>query len=266
MGNNIEVQMTVTFKEAARGATKTISINPLTKCGTCSGSGLKPGASRTECKTCNGTGTRVHFMQAGFQMASTCGTCGGSGTVTPRGAECRPCSGNGVVRERKTVTINIPGGVEDGMRLRVSGEGDAPALGKSSDPNVRGENGDLYVAVRVAPDPRFGRSGSDILYTASVPLTTALLGGEVVVPTLDGDVKVRVATGTSSGDKTTLAGMGMRRLAGRRGSQNGDLRVEFRVNMPRYLTANQRTVAEMLADELGDKTAKRIMNINRASQ
>ncbi|KAK3099089.1 mdj1 protein precursor, partial [Teratosphaeriaceae sp. CCFEE 6253] len=107
--------------------------------------------------------------------------------------------------------------------------------------------------------------GSDVLYTASVPLTTAVLGGEIKVPTLDGEVRVKVATGTGTGDKITLPGMGMKKLSSRRGN-NGDLRVEFKVQMPKYLSVNQRTIIEMLADEMGDKDAKRVMNLNQYKQ
>ncbi|EPE09946.1 mitochondrial chaperone [Ophiostoma piceae UAMH 11346] len=262
MGDNIEVQASISFIEAARGVTKSINITPLVTCKTCTGSGLKQGTKRGSCKSCNGTGTRVHFVQGGFQMASTCNTCGGTGTAIPRGSECRTCSGDGAVRERQTISVDIPGGVEDGMRLRVDGQGDAAQTGRAGGADARSVRGDLYVFVRVATDSKFTRSGSDILHTASVPLTTAVLGGELTVPTLDGEVKVRVATGTSTGDKITLSGMGMKKLSGRRGA-TGDLRVEFRVAMPKYLTANQRTIVEMLADEMGDKTAKRIMNVNR---
>lgn len=263
VGDNIEVQAGISFMEAAKGTAKTITITPLVSCGTCSGSGLKSGTKRTECRACNGTGTRVHFMNGGFQMASTCGSCGGSGTTVPKGSECRPCSGNGVVRERKTITVDIPAGIEDGMRLRVDGAGDAPVTGKTADPNARSQKGDLYVFIRVAPDSKFKRAGSDILYTANIPITTAMLGGEVTIPTLDGQVNVKVATGTNTGDRMTMSGMGMKKLSGRRGS--GDLKVEFRVNMPKYLSANQRTLMEMLAEEMGDKTAKRIMNVSRGS-
>jgi len=206
----------------------------------------------------------VHFMQGGFQMASTCGACGGQGVTIPRGAECKTCSGNGVVRERKSITVDIPGGIEDGMRLRLDQEGDAPATGIAANPNARATRGDLYVHVRVATDPKFSRSGSDILYTASIPLTTAVLGGEVEIPTLDGNVNVKIATGTATGDKVTLSGKGMKKLNGRRNA-SGDLKVEFKVTMPKYLSANQRTIVEMLADEMGDKTAKRIMNIGGSS-
>jgi molecular chaperone DnaJ len=200
-------------------------------------------------------------MQGGFQMASTCGSCDGTGSSIPKGSECKTCSGNGVVRERKTITVDIPAGIEDGMRLRVDGAGDAPATGRSAGPDARGQRGDLYVFVRVAKDPKFSREGSNILHTASIPLTTALLGGQVSIPTLDGSVKLKVATGTNTGDKVTLSGMGMKRLGARRGG-TGDLRVEFRVNMPKYLSANQRTIVEMLADEMDDKTARRVMNVS----
>jgi len=262
VGESIEVQTNISFMDAAKGTSKDIFVTPLIKCKTCSGAGVKKGTHRTACKKCGGTGTRVHFMQAGFQMASTCDACGGQGVVIPRGGECGTCSGNGVVRERKKVKVDIPSGVEDGMRLRLAGEGDAAATGTAANSSARSQPGDLYVFIRVAPDSKFSRSGADILYTASIPLTTAALGGEVKIPTLDGEVKVKVATGTGTGDKITLGGMGMRKIGGRRGA-TGDLRVEFRVTMPRYLTTNQRTILEMLADETGDQTAKRVMNLGK---
>ncbi|KAL8659614.1 MAG: hypothetical protein Q9226_000319 [Calogaya cf. arnoldii] len=260
VGENIEVQTNISFMDAAKGTSKDIRIHPFVSCRTCSGKGLKKGQSRTICQKCGGTGTRVHFVQAGFQMASTCETCGGHGMVVPRGAECNTCSGNGIVRERKTVNVDIPGGVEDGMRLRVSGEGDAAPTGTAANASARSTPGDLYVFIRVAPDSQFDRSGADVLYTASIPLTTAVLGGDVLIPTLNSEIKLKVKTGTGTGDKVTLGGMGMPKLGGR-GNAAGDLRVEFKVAMPKYLSANQRTILEMLADELGDKTAKRTMNV-----
>ncbi|AEO55471.1 hypothetical protein MYCTH_2299335 [Thermothelomyces thermophilus ATCC 42464] len=263
-GEDVEVQVTVSFMEAAKGTSKTITTLPLVTCRTCSGSGLKQGTRRSQCGACNGTGTRVHFVSGGFQMASTCSACGGSGSSIPRGSECRSCQGDGVVRERKTITVDIPAGIEDGMRLRVNGAGDAPPTGRAASENVRATNGDLYVFVKVARDPQFTRQGSDILYTATIPFTTAVLGGEVTIPTLDGDARVRVSTGTNTGDKLTLAGKGMPKLNGRRGRM-GDLKVEFRVAMPKYLTSNQRALVEMLADEMGDKSAKRIMNLHKKS-
>lgn len=265
MGEDIEVQTSVSFMEAAKGTSRDIFSTPLTQCGTCSGDGLKQGAKRTQCRQCNGSGTRVHFMQGGFQLAATCDACGGAGLIVPHGSQCGTCNGAGVTRDSKTVQVDIPGGVEDGMRLRVSGEGDAPPSGTSAAPGSRTQRGDLYVSIRVSADQRFSRSGSDILYTASVPLTTALLGGEVTVPTLDGEVKVKVATGTGTGDRITLSGMGMQKLSGRARAFNprGDLRVEFKISMPKYLTSNQRTILEVLADEMNDKTAKRVMDLGK---
>ena len=261
VGENIEVQTNISFMDAAQGISKDINITPLVQCKTCNGSGMKKGVSKGTCAKCNGAGTKVHYMQAGFQMASTCDACGGQGISVPRGGECKSCHGNGVVRERKTVHVDIPSGIEDGMRLRVTGEGDAPPTGTAANSNARSTSGDLYVFVRVAPDSKFSRSGSDILYTATIPLTTAVLGGEVTIPTLEGDTKVKVATGTGTGDKITLGGRGMRKL--NRRNTTGDLRVEFKVAMPKYLSTNQRTILEMLADEMGDGTAKRVMNLDK---
>jgi molecular chaperone DnaJ len=259
VGDNIEVQTNISFLDAAKGVKKDIHITPLAECGTCNGSGLKQGAKRAECKSCGGTGQRVTSM-GGFHMSATCSSCGGSGFAIPRGSSCGTCGGDGAVKTRKTITIDIPGGVEDGMRLRVNGEGDAPLTGQAmSSGQIRGQNGDLYVLIRVAADSKFKRNGSDILHTATIPLTTAVLGGEIKVPTLDGEVRVKVPTGSGTGDHITLPGMGMKTLSGRRGGK-GDLRVEFKVSMPKYLSVNQRTILEMLADEMGDKNAQRVIN------
>lgn len=197
-------------------------------------------------------------MQAGFQMASTCDQCGGSGISVPKGGECRTCSGDGIVRERKHIPIDIPPGVEDGMRLRVAGEGDMPPIGQTDEANPKSQAGDLFIHIRVSPDSKFSRQGSDILYTASIPFTTAILGGQIKVPTLDGKANINIPTGTSTGDKITLSGMGMTKLNSRRGAK-GDLKVQFKVSTPKYLSPNQRTIAEMLANEMGDGSAKRIM-------
>ena len=263
VGDNIEVQSYISFLEAAKGVTKDIRIHPLVKCKTCTGSGMKRGTSRVKCKTCGGAGTRVYSVSGGFQMASTCDTCGGQGITVPRGGECGTCNGRGAVRERRTVTVDIPGGVEDGMRLRVTGEGDAPATGEAGG-DVQGQNGDLYVFIHVAHDSKFSRAGADVLYTASIPITTAILGGEIKVPLLEGDVKVKVANGTATGDRVTLSGYGMKRLNSRRGAK-GDFVVEFKVQIPKYLSANQRTIVEMLAEDLGDKSAKRYMSFGGSS-
>ncbi|KAJ6264264.1 hypothetical protein Dda_0408 [Drechslerella dactyloides] len=260
-GDNIDVQTTISFMEAANGTNKTINISPLVTCYTCSGSGLKPGAQRTTCGKCNGTGARVHIHQGGFQMASTCGTCGGSGIVTPKGSDCGTCSGVGVVRDRKTVRVDIPAGVEDGMRLKVEAEGDAPVIPGGAQSSTRLHRGDLYVHIKVQAHPNFSRSGPDVLYTATIPMTTAVLGGKIKIPTLKGDVELNIPSGTTTGDRITIAGKGMSKLTSRKGAF-GDLKVEFKVSLPKSLTASQRTLLEMLADDLGDHQARRIMNVS----
>lgn len=216
--------------DAAKGASKDIKIQPLVNCHTCSGSGMKSGAQRKDCGRCGGTGTRIYFMQGGFQMAATCESCGGAGIVIPKGSECGSCHGNGVVRETKSVRVDIPAGIEDGMRLRVTAEGDAPQVGNTG--ATRTQRGDLFVHIRVTPHKQFGRKGADILYTATVPFTTALLGGKVKIPTLSGEVDLKVKEGTNTGDKVTIPGAGMRKLSGRRDAI-GDLRVEYKINMPK---------------------------------
>jgi molecular chaperone DnaJ len=260
VGENIEVQTNISFLDAARGVKKEIHISPLAECKTCTGSGLKKGAKRAECKSCGGTGQRTTSM-GGFHMSATCGSCGGSGFAIPRGSSCSTCAGDGAVKERKSISIDIPGGVEDGMRLRVSSEGDAPLTGHAtSSGTIRGQKGDLYVLIRVAEDAKFKRNGANILHTATLPFTTAVLGGEIKVPTLDGEVMVKVPTGSGTGDRVTLSGMGMKVLSSGRRAGKGDLKVEFKVQMPKYLSVNQRTILEMLADEMGDKTAQRVIN------
>jgi molecular chaperone DnaJ len=264
VGDNIEVQTNISFMDAAKGVSKEIHVTPLEGCKTCDGSGLKKGAKRSECKSCGGTGSRVTSI-GGFHMSATCSSCGGSGTSIPRGSSCDTCGGDGATHQRKTIRIEIPGGVEDGMTLRVNGEGDSPLTGQALGANVKGQKGDLHVIIRVASDPKFKRAGSDIWHTATIPLTTAILGGEISVPTLDGESKIRVPTGSGTGDRVTLSGMGMKVLGGRKNAK-GDLKVEFKVHMPKSLSANQRTILEMLADEMNDKTAKRVMNIGRTPE
>lgn len=173
-------------------------------------------------------------MQGGFQMAATCDACEGSGIVTPKGSECISCHGDGVIKETKVVRVDIPAGIDDGMRIKVTGQGDAPLVHNDLK-SAKSQRGDLYVHIKVAPHTNFSRNGADILYTATVPFTTALLGGRVKIPTLDGEVDLTVRSGTNSGDKVTIPGAGMRRLEGRRKSPTGDLRVEYKISMPRWV-------------------------------
>lgn len=239
-GENLEAIIKITFMEACKGTTKKVNVNPVTDCTTCSGSGLKPGAKRATCTTCGGSGTRTFVIDSGFQMASTCHACAGAGSTVPRSGQCSSCGGLGKVRSSKSVQVNIPAGVEDGMTIRVSNAGDAPISGK-------GPNGDLLVRVSVASSKSFIRQGANIYHEARIPMHTALLGGKVRVPTLDGDVDVRIPGGTQQGEEMVLKGRGVSPV---HGGANGDLFVAFSVVLPRSLTKHQRALLQEYADDV----------------
>ena len=194
-------------------------------------------------------------------MASTCESCGGAGSQIPRGGECPRCDGEGVVHEKKTVTVHIPAGVSDGMRVRVAGEGDAP---RPSSTNSRvqsnAKSGDLFVHLRIQPHPSFRRQGANIYHTASIPMTTAALGGTITIPTLEGSTQIKVPQGTTTGDTITLSGQGIVNVEARAGTK-GDYRVDFKVNMPKTIGPYERNLLEQLAIALNDTTARRTQDI-----
>ncbi|KAF8559338.1 hypothetical protein OG21DRAFT_1561684 [Imleria badia] len=247
-GADIEARVNVTFMDACKGTVRTVNINPVSTCSTCSGTGLRRGAKRATCSSCHGTGTRTFIIDSGFQMASTCGTCLGTGSTIPRGSQCDHCGGQGHVRSKKTVNVDIPPGVEDGMTIRVPGAGDAPLTGK-------GSHGDLLVRVGVAPSKIFRRQGANLHHEARIPLHLALLGGRVRVPTLDGHVDVRVPSGTQHGEEMVLRNHGVPSVFG---GDKGDLFVSFTIQLPRSLTARQREILQEYADDVeGRNTASR---------
>lgn len=232
-GENIDIQTTISFMEAAKGVTKTMKFKAMVDCGTCTGSGMKTGTKKKQCGRCGGTGQRVHFMAGGFQMGSPCESCSGTGVVIPPGNECRSCQGEGVEQQTREVPVDIPAGVDDSMAISVPGEGhSAPSAGLPSGTKTR--RGDLIIHIRVGQHPKFTRDGADILYTATIPMTTGLLGGVIKVPTLDGDVEMRVPTGTNTGDRITMSGKGMKKINSRYGGV-GDLKITFKLNMPKYV-------------------------------
>ncbi|GAA5826229.1 hypothetical protein JCM11251_007217 [Rhodosporidiobolus azoricus] len=244
VGDDIEISVSVPFIDAAKGATRTIAISPVVDCNTCHGSGLKEGMKKTQCASCGGTGTRTFTIQSGFQMASTCAACGGSGHVAPPGSNCGTCAGVGKVRERQTVEVKIPPGVDDGMRIRMDGKGDAP-LGATAS-GIKGRNGDLYVRINVQPSKVFTRQGSNLYQTVSVPFYTAILGGRAPVKTLDRDVEVRVPQGTQPGEEMVMRGRGVKKLYK---EEYGDLVVKFNVTMPRTLTPAQKFILQQFVAE-----------------
>ncbi|GAA6011346.1 hypothetical protein JCM11491_002752 [Sporobolomyces phaffii] len=239
VGDDIEINMSIPFIDAAKGASRTVAISPVVDCHTCKGDGMKEGMKKTTCASCGGTGTRTFTIQSGFQMASTCASCGGSGSVAPPGSNCGTCAGVGKVRERRTVEVKIPPGVDDGMKIRIDGKGDAPLGGK-------GRTGDLFVRVNVIPSKVFTRQGSNIYQNVSVPFYTAILGGKAPVKTLDRDVEIRVPGGTQPGEEMVLRGKGVKKLYK---DEHGDLIVRFNVAMPRSLSPAQRRILEQFVAE-----------------
>ncbi|KAL7752069.1 mdj1 protein precursor [Sorochytrium milnesiophthora] len=224
---DMETNMTVTFEEAVKGTQKNVVVDSSVACDTCEGSGLKAGVKLKKCATCGGSGQQL-FYQAGFQINSTCNSCGGAGSVAPPGSHCGTCRGQGNVRKSKSVQVDIPAGVEDNMRVRLTGQGDQDAHSK--------QRGDLYVRLRVLPSRTFTRKGSDIYISARIPLATALLGGTVRVPTIDGDVELRVAEGTQPGESKKLAYRGVPKI-NRPKDDRGHQYVNLIVEVPRLTDA-----------------------------
>nr|GAT49714.1 predicted protein [Mycena chlorophos] len=239
-GSDLEASVRISFLEACKGTSRKINITPVVDCAPCSGNGLKPGAKRSTCTTCKGSGTRTFVIDSGFQMASTCNTCGGSGSTVPPSSECSHCGGVGKVRSKSTVQVEIMPGVEDGVTLRIPRRGDAPISGK-------GKPGDLLVRIHVTASKDFTRQGTNLYHKTRIPMHTALLGGKVRVPTLDGDVDVRLPGGTQQDEEMVLKGRG---VPSPHGGGVGDLFVSFSVQLPRSLTARQRELIQQYADDV----------------
>lgn len=224
-GNDLALELEVTLEDVVKGATKSITLRNLTLCSACSGSGCKPGTAPVRCSRCSGTGAvrQVGRSIFGNVMTSyTCPQCHGSGEEIA--APCPQCNGDGRMERVDEVAVTVPAGADDGVQIRISGRGEAGRRG--------GGVGDLYVAIRVAPDERFRRSGYDLISRLEVPMTQAALGGTAVVETFDGPVTVAVAPGTQPGTVTRLKGKGVPHL-GRSG--RGDLLVEIAVRVPTHL-------------------------------
>ncbi|KAJ2380012.1 mdj1 protein precursor [Coemansia sp. RSA 2611] len=237
VGEDIEAAVTVSFMEAVSGAKTSVTITPVVQCEPCGGLGARKGAKRQTCKTCRGTGQAM-FQMGGFHVAQPCPECSGEGSTISAKDKCSACQGRGRVRERKTVPVEIPAGCDNGMRIKLSGLGDVPIEGA-------GPAGDLYVRVRVMPSKTFRRKGSDIYYDLELPFTTAILGGSVRVPTVDGDVEVKVRAGTQPGDELRLRAKGVRKI---NSMARGDQYLNLNVKLPTDLSARQRRLIEEFAD------------------
>ncbi len=225
-GADLRYNLELSLEDAVRGSTVKIRVPTHVACKTCGGSGAKKGTSPTTCSTCGGHG-QVRMQQGFFSLQQTCPRCRGSGTVITD--PCPTCHGEGRAEEQKTLSVKIPAGVDNGDRIRLAGEGEAGQMG--------GPSGDLYVQISVLDHALFVRDGSDLYCEVPIDLTTAALGGELDVPTLDGRVKLKIPSETQTGKVFRMRGKGVQSV---RGGQIGDLLCKVAVETPVNLTAKQK--------------------------
>jgi molecular chaperone DnaJ len=235
IGSSILEHISVTLKEAAKGTEKKIAVNHIKACDSCSGSGAEKGSRIIRCERCNGTGQQKTTRKTPFgimQSISTCSKCGGSGKDFEK--PCRKCGGRGVIRGQDKIDVKIPKGVSTGSRLRVRGMGDMGMDGA----------GDLYLDIHVQNDKTFNRDGDDLHVDVHVPFYTAALGGDVTVPTLDGEEKITIPEGTQTGSIISLKGKGMPVFDS---AKYGNEVVHVIVDTPTKLSAEQRELLEKFA-------------------
>ncbi len=230
-GADLRYNMEISLEEAFSGKTAQIRVPTSITCDLCTGTGAKPGTSPKTCATCRGSG-RVRAAQGFFSIERTCPTCGGRGqTITD---PCTKCHGAGRVTEERSLSVNIPSGIEDGTRIRLQGEGEAGVRG--------GPAGDLYIFLSVKPHEFFQRDGADLYCTVPISMTTAALGGKFEVATLDGTKsRVSVPEGTQQGKQFRLKAKGMPVL---RSTQVGDLYIQIQIETPQNLTKRQRELLQ----------------------
>lgn len=237
-GADLRYNLSVTLEEAFKGKSETIKITTAASCDTCSGSGGANGSKPVNCTSCGGSG-RVRATQGFFTVERTCTGCGGIGKTIKD--PCRTCAGSGRVRKEKTLSVNIPAGVEEGTRIRLSGEGEVGVRGGSS--------GDLYIFISVKQHPLFIRDGADIHCNVPISMTAAALGGSIEVPTIDGSrVKVTIPEGTQHGHQMRLRGKGMSII---RAGNRGDMYIHTLVETPTHLNKRQKELLKEF-DKGGD--------------
>lgn len=238
-GSDLRVKVRLSLKEIAEGCTKRIKITKQIACDQCGGSGAKDSNSYSTCPNCNGAGYTIETVNSFFGRAQTqrvCPTCGGEGKVIT--SPCSKCRGEGVVRGEEVVEIRIPAGVAEGMQLSVSGKGNAARHG--------GISGDLLVVIEEEPNDLLIRDGSDLLHNLKIPVTTAILGGEVEVPTIDSKARIKIAAGTQAGKVLRLKGKGLPEL---NGYGRGDILVIVDIVIPTKLTSEEKKLLEKLSDQ-----------------
>ena len=237
-GADLRYNLEVSLEDAARGTETRIRIPTMAECETCHGSGAKKGSEPKTCPTCGGHG-QVRMQQGFFSIQQTCPRCHGRGVVIMD--PCEHCHGHGRVEEQKTLSVKVPAGVDNGDRIRLSGEGEAGEGG--------GPAGDLYVQIRVKPHPIFTREENDLFCEVPISFTMAALGGEMEVPTLDGRVALKIPSETQTGRVFRLRSKGVKSV---RGGLQGDLLCKVTVETPVNLTARQRELLEQFAESMGE--------------
>jgi molecular chaperone DnaJ len=235
-GTDLRYDLEISFDEAAKGTETSVQIPRLESCETCSGSGAAPGSKATTCPQCQGRG-QLRYQQGFFTVARTCGQCRGTGSVIAK--PCSTCKGAGRVQKERKLTVRVPAGIATGQRLRLTGEGEAGGPG--------GPAGDLYVVIHVQEHPFFQRDGNDLYCELPLNFPTLALGGEIRIPTLEGEEPFKVPEGTASGQSFRLRGRGMPDVSGR---GRGDLFVIVKVITPKKLSKEQKKLLEQLATSL----------------
>lgn len=235
-GSDLRYDINISLEEAVQGVSKEFRVPKNVACKTCDGSGAKPGTKKTTCTSCRGAGV-VHMQQGFFAVQQTCPACQGEGQTIA--SPCSDCRGSGLRREEKTLSVKIPAGVDSGDKIRLSGEGEAGAKGAPA--------GDLYVFVDVAKHDIFERQGNDLYCEVPLAMTTACLGGEIEVPTLEGRVKIKIPAETQTGKLFRVRGKGVKSV---RGAVVGDLLCRVDIEIPCHLDASQKTLLEELAASL----------------
>lgn len=239
-GQDVEVQLVISFDEAIKGATKNLSINLPSTCDRCNGSGAEPGTKLGRCNQCGGSGQEEVIRRTvigQIRQAVVCSKCHGRGESPEK--PCSTCHGEGRVRRHREVKVEVPAGIDNGQTIRLSGQGEAGPAGSKA--------GDLFVQVVVRPHPRLRRDGTTIHATAKVDLAKASLGGTASVETIEGKKQIKVPAGTQSGTVIKLSGLGAPSLNGRR---RGDELVEIQVEIPTRLSRKARKLLEELQEEL----------------
>ncbi len=233
-GADLRYNMEISLEEAARGTETKIRIPVMAECETCHGSGAKPGTQPTTCTTCGGHG-QVRMQQGFFSIQQTCPKCHGSGKMVS--SPCGTCHGDGRVKQQKTLSVKIPAGVDEGDRIRLTGEGEAGVNG--------GPSGDLYVVIHLKKHSIFERDGGDLHCEMPISFTVAALGGEIEIPTLDGHAKMKIPAETQTGAKFRLRNKGIKPL---RSSDHGDLICHVVVETPVKITERQKELLRELEE------------------